>query len=123
MKKKLKLTTISSNILYDFDNKTIEEVIKLINKYKKNYPKLVNWRFKHEYGYEWSELHLVADRLETDAELATRKKKSEAGKKSAKKRKAKKELADLKLLEELKAKYEKGNYKNPSDFKDCEYHN
>jgi len=113
MKKKLKETIISYGLLYDFHNMTIENVVKLINKYKKNYPDLMNWRFKLESGYDYSELHLVADRWETDAELATRKKKSEAAKKHNAKRKAKKELAELKLLEELKEKYEKGNYKKP----------
>lgn len=113
MKKKLVPSTISSNLIYDFDGKTIEGVIELINTYKENYPQLVNWRFKAEYHYESTEIMLMADRLETDAELARRIKKSEASKKAAKKRKAKNELADLELLEKLKAKYEKGNYKKP----------
>ena len=113
MKKKLVPSTISSNLIYDFDGRTVEQVVEVINTYKENYPQLVNWRFNVEYGYEHSELCLVADRLETDAELATRIRRSEASKKAAKKRKAKKELADLELLEKLKAKYEKGNYKKP----------
>jgi len=107
MKKKLKSTTISSSLLQDFNCKTIEEVINLLNKYKKNYPDLINLRFKLEYDYELWELHLIADRWETDAELATRIKKSESA------RKVKKELAELKLLEELKEKYETSNYKKP----------
>lgn len=106
MKKKLKETTISADLLSYFDGKTIEEVTKRVNKYKNDYPQLVNWRFKHEYSYDWPELHLIADRWETDAELATRKKKSEAAIKSNAKRKAKKELAELKLFEELKKKYD-----------------
>lgn len=113
MKKKLKETTISVDLVYGFDGRTVEDVIEIIRTYKRNYPELLNWRFKGEYGYDHSELHLVADRLETDVELATRVKKSESAKKSAKKRKAKKELAEIELLEKLKAKYEKGNYKKP----------
>lgn len=110
MKKKLIETKVSFNLQYDLEDKTIEEVIELFNKLKKKYPDLINWRFKKEYGWrhglDYEELYLVADRYETDKELAARKKKSESAKKSRAKRRAKKELEEIELLTRLKAKYE-----------------
>lgn len=91
MKKKLIETKVSFNLQYDLEDKTIEEVIELFNKLKKKYPDLINWRFKKygwRHGLDYEELYLVADRYETDKELAARKKKSESAKKSRAKHRA-----------------------------------
>jgi hypothetical protein len=106
MDKKLRVEDIRIYITSSFDNMDINTNLKQFFELRMEpYPKHINWRFVLEYGFETTDIMLVADRWETAKELAKRIERSKRAKISAKKRKKKRELADRKSYEKLKAKY------------------
>lgn len=61
--------------IYDFHYRTVDEIIKDMEAFKREYPESLNLRFEYGCCYPYDETmyhHLVHDRPETDEELAKR---------------------------------------------------
>ena len=118
MKKKSFRINVSDNLFWNIDGLSPDELQTVIEDYVNDNPELYNWKIDCDHQYDdYSTLFLTAERDETDAEFKRRKERAAKAKIACDKRKAtlkaKKELEELELLEKLKAKYEKSNYKKP----------
>jgi len=90
------------------ETELIDDIIKMLRAVKKYCESkgFRNIRMVHEIDYDSCHFEFWGERLETNAELARRLKRSKAAKKAAAKRKREKEKKERALLKKLKARYE-----------------
>ena len=109
MKKNVKVL-IESSVLSEIGMKTFEELVKYLKYIKKKHPDNYNFRFDLDYGYEYTDLEIHADRMETDREYDKRIEREKTNKVYCKKKRAtdkiKKEQEERKLLDKLQKKYD-----------------
>lgn len=86
----------------------VDEVIARLQEWREFHEKegYRNITVSVEQNYDYTEVDLYGERLETDKEEVARLKRSDAAKKAAKVRKDKKKEKELKELERLKKKYD-----------------